>query len=211
MPPPASAGGPAAGTRAGGVAGFAVPPQPRVLPQPGGPPPAGDGGAATGGRVAGPGVPPRPAGPPRVAAAAPDSYRTPPYGGPGPFAYAPLVSRPGPWPPPWPGPAPACTVHPRPGSRDGKLGAPDPKVGGGWLTAAILMALVSGVLGGVVGARIQRDSEPPAPPTLPQAPDWGSRHDSKVGSYRSGGAVKFTLDRAGEPHTVTLTLAGAQD
>ncbi|MFF9067251.1 trypsin-like peptidase domain-containing protein [Streptomyces sp. NPDC014891] len=113
---------------------------------------------------------------------APDEYRTPPYGEPGPWAPAPPVQRhPAPVPPPRghvppapphhgpPHPAPGAAVPPPAGAPWGQY---DPWTAGGAglpplpprksrkglaLAGALLLALVTGVIGGGIGAYVERN------------------------------------------------------
>ncbi|WP_309055155.1 trypsin-like peptidase domain-containing protein [Streptomyces sp.] len=107
---------------------------------------------------------------------APDEYRTPPYGEPGPWAPAPPVQRPAAAVPPQAVPAPAAPVpHPQPQNvapapwvqydpwGAGPTGvtpvAPPAKKKPGKglaLVGALLLALVTGVIGGGVGAYVER-------------------------------------------------------
>ncbi|MFE0737676.1 trypsin-like peptidase domain-containing protein [Streptomyces sp. NPDC058855] len=106
---------------------------------------------------------------------APDEYRTPPYGEPGPWAPAPPVQRPAAAVPPQAVPAPTApvphpqpqTVAPAPWVQYDPWGAgptaatPAPPVrkkpGKGLaLVGALLLALVTGVIGGGVGAYVER-------------------------------------------------------
>ncbi|MFJ8657705.1 S1C family serine protease [Streptomyces sp. NPDC093795] len=136
---------------------------------------------------------PAPAGPPEPPAAAqpapgplhaPDEYRTPPYGEPGPWAPAPPVQRPpAPVPPqqahvppvpPQAHPHPQPQPHPQPHPQ--AAGAPwvqyDPWGAGGAglppapakksrkglaVTGALVFALVTGVIGGGIGAYVERN------------------------------------------------------
>ncbi|MEU8617164.1 trypsin-like peptidase domain-containing protein [Streptomyces sp. NPDC048623] len=91
---------------------------------------------------------------------APDPYRTPPYGEPGPWAPAPPVQPPTPMPAPVPmaAPAPAPAYDPwgaQPLTAEGK--APRKPRRGLALVGALAFALVTGVVGGGVGAYIERN------------------------------------------------------
>ncbi|MFB9393617.1 S1C family serine protease, partial [Streptomyces coeruleoprunus] len=214
---------------------------------------------------------------------APDEYRTPPYGGPGPWAPAPPVQRPAPpagaapvyGTPPQPAP-PQATPHPAPPHQAPPHpapphSAPQPAVqwlqydpwsspgarqpltasgpggqrrGGGRrglaLAGALLFALVTGVLGGGVGAYIERHGGLTTV-ELPQAEpqDAGRAPDSVAGIaaralpsvvtlHVSGGGEQgtgtgFVLDRrghiltnhhvvdsAGSTGDITVTFSGGE-
>ncbi|MEK9519225.1 trypsin-like peptidase domain-containing protein [Streptomyces venezuelae] len=114
-------------------------------------------------------VPP-PAQPAPAPLHAPDEYRTPPYGGPGPWAPAPPVQRhPSPVPPPQ-GHVPPAPPHPAHGGA--AWGQYDPWAAGGAglpplpprksrkglaLAGALALALVTGVIGGGIGAYVERN------------------------------------------------------
>ncbi|WP_370414734.1 S1C family serine protease [Streptomyces fradiae] len=98
---------------------------------------------------------------------APDPYRTPPYGEPGPWAPAPPVQPPAPMPAPAPAPAPAPPMAApapvpaydpwgaQPLAVEGK--APRKPRRGLALVGALAFALVTGVVGGGVGAYVERN------------------------------------------------------
>lgn len=159
----------------------------------------------------------------------PDPYSTPPYGGPGPWAPAPPVQLPSPTPPhgvpvPQPGPAhsypppppPAPQGAPQPsqwlrydpwGGPGGQppqiLTQPDPprRRRRGGLAATVVLALVTGVLGGAVGAYIERDGGF-ADIKLPQAGrDSGGRAPDSV-----AGIAASAL-----PSVVTLHVTGPSE
>lgn len=94
----------------------------------------------------------------------PDEYRTPPYGEPGPWAPAPPVQAPvhGPAPQPVPPPPAGQWVQYDPWSSPGavaaqKGAAPARSRRGLGLIAALVFALLAGVLGGAVGSYIERN------------------------------------------------------
>ncbi|MGW0121341.1 trypsin-like peptidase domain-containing protein [Streptomyces sp. NPDC003327] len=158
---------------------------------------------------------------------APDEYRTPPYGEPGPWAPAPPVQRPAvPQPPPHPQqPHPHPQPHPQP-----QVVAPAPWVqydpwGGGAaaplasapvrrkksrkglaLVGALLLALVTGVIGGGVGAYVERNGGI-NPVQLPQAEagETGRAPDSVAGIAASAlpGVVTLHVSGGGSAGTGT--------
>ncbi|MFC5802471.1 S1C family serine protease [Streptomyces formicae] len=166
----------------------------------------------------------------------PDEYRTPPYGGPGPWAPAPPVQRPvgtpshgtpvppqppagngfaaqAPLPAPVPAPAPAQWTQYDPWSAPGApsafpgaatqlshSGAPVKKKTrrGIALTGALLFALVTGVLGGGIGAYLERNGGVTTlelPQTGPE--DAGRAPDSVAGIAASALPSVVTLHVSG--------------
>ncbi|MER5310133.1 trypsin-like peptidase domain-containing protein [Streptomyces sp. NPDC002773] len=145
--------------------------------------------------VAEPAAVPAPAGPPEPPAAAqpapgplhaPDEYRTPPYGEPGPWAPAPPVQRPPAPVPPQQAPVPPVQpqAHPQPHPQPHPHAQPHPQAAGApWVqydpwgaggaglppapakksrkglavTGALVFALVTGVIGGGIGAYVERN------------------------------------------------------
>ncbi|GAA3391289.1 S1C family serine protease [Streptomyces roseoviridis] len=142
---------------------------------------------------------------------APDPYRTPPYGEPGPWAPAPPVQRPLPPAPPVPAPGPvaAQAAPPPPGAplydpwsahpatAEGK--APRKPRRGLALAGALAFALVTGVIGGGVGAYIERHGGI----TTVELPQAGPQD-----SGRAPGSVAAIAARA-LPGVVTIHVNGA--
>ncbi|WP_010474635.1 S1C family serine protease, partial [Streptomyces somaliensis] len=159
----------------------------------------------------------------------PDEYRTPPYGEPGPWAPAPPVQRPAAVPPPAYG-TPGHTPHPAPA----QWGQYDPWSGpaaqpltahpdgvrtprsrrGLGLVGALVFALLTGVLGGAVGAYVERNGglttvELPqaAADTADRAPDSVAGIAARAlpgvvtlhvaGGGEQGTGTGFVLDRRG--------------
>ncbi|MET9485235.1 trypsin-like peptidase domain-containing protein [Streptomyces sp. NPDC006638] len=155
----------------------------------------------------------------------PDAYSTPPYGGPGPWAPAPPVpvptpahgvflppadQRPGEQPPAGPG-GPGLPGGPQWGPYD-PWGVPGPqpftdhgtpprprrRVG---IVGALLFALLTGIVGGAVGANVERNNGFGSV-ELPQAgPDLGDRAPDSV-----AGIAASAL-----PSVVTLHVSGADE
>ncbi|MEV8623043.1 trypsin-like peptidase domain-containing protein [Streptomyces sp. NPDC051079] len=136
---------------------------------------------------------------------APDPYRTPPYGGPGPWAPAPPVQRPmvvAPAYDPWAASAPLAagpvvppvTVKPRKSRR------------GLALVGALAFALVTGVVGGGVGAYIERNGGITSV-ELPQAgPEASGRAPDSVAGIAAGalpGVVTIHVSGSGSSGTGT--------
>ncbi|GGT39988.1 trypsin-like peptidase domain-containing protein [Streptomyces purpureus] len=207
-----------------------------AVSQPSAAEPSGDAGALTAPVAAAPADAPR-----ATPLHQPDPYSTPPYGGPGPWAPAPPVQRPGapaPGPAPAapapgaPGPAPAAYANPQPvppapqawvqydpwsapGQRPPAQAPGGRKVRRGLgLAAALAFALVTGVLGGGIGAYIERNGgittvELPqaGPENVGRAPDSvagiaASALPSVVTIHVSGGGAAgtgtgFVLDKQG--------------
>ncbi|MER7518667.1 trypsin-like peptidase domain-containing protein [Streptomyces sp. NPDC126499] len=143
---------------------------------------------------------------------APDPYRTPPYGEPGPWAPAPPVQRPVPPAPPAPAPAPVAAqpAPPPPGAPlyDPWSAHPGPAEGtaaprkprrGLALAGALAFALVTGVIGGGVGAYIERHGGI----TTVELPQAGPED-----SGRAPGSVAAIAARA-LPSVVTIHVNGA--
>ncbi|GGP88691.1 S1C family serine protease [Streptomyces roseolilacinus] len=214
---PEAGAAPATGPEAGAVpaTGTAVPGAAVAAP-PGAPGPAAspDGaGAGATGHPAGNGGPLH----------APDEYRTPPYGEPGPWAPAPPVQRPlagpppaygapatataapphpAPVPPQWgqydPWSSPAARQHAQPlAGHPGGAGPRRPRRGLA-LVGALLFALLTGVLGGAVGAYVERNGGL----TTVELPQAGA----DVGD-RAPGSVAGIAARA-LPSVVTLHVSG---
>ncbi|MFF7179381.1 trypsin-like peptidase domain-containing protein [Streptomyces sp. NPDC008121] len=164
----------------------------------------------------------------------PDEYRTPPYGGPGPWAPAPPVQRPAPAPgahAPAPAPAPEAAPQAMPAPAPGGTVPPPPPpaapAAGQWvqydpwsspgaaasvatggkrgsrralgLVGVLVLALTTGVLGGAVGAYVERNGGI-STIELPQAgpEDSGRAPDSVAGIAASA-----------LPSVVTLHVNGA--
>ncbi|GGU72392.1 hypothetical protein GCM10010275_03660 [Streptomyces litmocidini] len=177
----------------------------------------------------------------------PDEYRTPPYGEPGPWAPAPPVQRPPaavpPQAHPQPHPQPQVHAHPHPQPQGGAApwvqydpwsapgtGAPPlpPKKSrkGLAITAALAFALVTGVIGGGVGAYVERNGGITTV-ELPQADagDTGRAPDSVAGiaasalpgvvtlhvrgNGSSGTGTGFVLDNKGHILTNNHVVDGA--
>ncbi|MFJ8584995.1 trypsin-like peptidase domain-containing protein [Streptomyces sp. NPDC093595] len=158
---------------------------------------------------------PAPAAPPLHA---PDEYRTPPYGEPGPWAPAPPVQRPVATPPhgttvpaappAYGTPQPSQWIQYDPWSSPGgrpqpltSAGAPPARTAprrGAWLAGALLLALLTGVLGGGVGAYIERNGGLTTV-ELPQAgrEDTGRAPDSVAGIAASALPSVVTLHVSG--------------
>ncbi|MFJ3900923.1 trypsin-like peptidase domain-containing protein [Streptomyces sp. NPDC090025] len=130
---------------------------------------------------------------------APDPYATPPYGEPGPWAAAPPVERPMAAPAPLPLPAPAPAYDPwgvRPIGPAEQ--APKKKRRGLALVGALAFALVTGVIGGGIGAYVERNggiSTVELPQAGPQDTD------------RAPGSVAGIAARA-LPSVVTIHVSG---
>ncbi|MGW8953832.1 trypsin-like peptidase domain-containing protein [Streptomyces sp. NPDC055709] len=173
----------------------------------------------------------------------PDEYRTPPYGGPGPWAPAPPVQRPGGGtPPPYPSgseyaaPAPAPAPGPlaappapapvpvqwsqydpwsSPGAALTQAGEPPRKKTrrGMAFVGALLFALLAGVLGGGVGAYLERNGGI-STVELPQsgAEDSGRAPDSIAGIAASAlpSVVTLHVSGSGEQGTGTGFVLDAQ-
>lgn len=171
----------------------------------------------------------------------PDEYRTPPYGGPGPWAPAPPVQRPGggtppPYPsgseyaapapapgplaaPPAPAPAPVQWSQYDPWSSPGaaltQAGEPPRKKTrrGMAFVGALLFALLAGVLGGGVGAYLERNGGI-STVELPQsgAEDSGRAPDSIAGIAASAlpSVVTLHVSGSGEQGTGTGFVLDAQ-
>ncbi len=175
---------------------------------------------------------------------APDEYRTPPYGEPGPWAPAPPCSGPVPVPPQQ-GPVPpqAHPQHqphpqgrPRPGGsttlgrRRARLPAPAREAvsrKGLAVAGALVFALITGVVGGGIGAYVERNGGITAV-ELPQAAaeDTGRAPDSVAGiaasalpgvvtlhvkgSGSSGTGTGFVLDTRGHILTNNHVVDGAR-
>ncbi|MFI8961003.1 S1C family serine protease [Streptomyces sp. NPDC053493] len=138
---------------------------------------------------------------------APDPYRTPPYGEPGPWAPAPPVQRPVPVGPaqplalaydPWAVPA-------APGAGGGKATARKPRRGLA-LVGALAFALVTGVVGGGVGAYVERHGGITSV-ELPQsdAEDTGRAPDSIAGIAASALPSVVTIHVSGSGSSGTGT------
>lgn len=171
---------------------------------------------------------------------APDEYRTPPYGEPGPWAPAPPVQRPpAPVPPqqahmpPVP-PQPYPQPHPQPQPQPHNVGMPPQAVGAPWtqydpwgadgaglppvpakkkksrkglaVAGALVFALVTGVIGGGVGAYVERNGGI-STVELPQADagDTGRAPDSVAGIAASAlpGVVTLHVKGGGSSGTGT--------
>ncbi|MFC8495543.1 trypsin-like peptidase domain-containing protein [Streptomyces sp. NPDC057235] len=172
---------------------------------------------------------------------APDEYRTPPYGEPGPWAPAPPVQRPPAPAPPHPqgGPVPPVPPHPQGPAPWGQY---DPwGVGGPALppapakrsrkglavAGALVFALITGVIGGGIGAYVERNGGI-GTVELPQAAaeDTGRAPDSVAGiaasalpgvvtlhvkgSGSSGTGTGFVLDTRGHILTNNHVVDGAR-
>ncbi|MFE0777630.1 trypsin-like peptidase domain-containing protein [Streptomyces sp. NPDC058861] len=172
---------------------------------------------------------------------APDEYRTPPYGEPGPWAPAPPVQRPPAPAPPHPqgGPVPPVPPHPQGPAPWGQY---DPwGVGGPALSpapakrsrkglavaGALVFALITGVIGGGIGAYVERNGGI-GTVELPQAAaeDTGRAPDSVAGiaasalpgvvtlhvkgSGSSGTGTGFVLDTRGHILTNNHVVDGAR-
>ncbi|KQX58786.1 MULTISPECIES: trypsin-like peptidase domain-containing protein [unclassified Streptomyces] len=166
---------------------------------------------------------------------APDEYRTPPYGEPGPWAPAPPVQRPpapvppqqAHVPPAHPQPHPAPHTHPQgpPQAHPPAGGAPwmqyDPWGGGGAVlppapakksrkglavAGALVFALVTGVIGGGIGAYVERNGGITTV-ELPQADaeDTGRAPDSVAGIAASALPGVVTLHVKGNGSSGTGT------
>ncbi|WP_432086701.1 trypsin-like peptidase domain-containing protein [Streptomyces sp. bgisy095] len=150
----------------------------------------------------------------------PDEYRTPPYGEPGPWAPAPPVQRPPTPAPPHPqgGPVPPVPPHPQGPAPWGQY---DPwGVGGPALPAApakrsrkglavagaLVFALITGVIGGGIGAYVERNGGI-STVELPQAAaeDTGRAPDSVAGIAASAlpGVVTLHVKGGGSSGTGT--------
>ncbi|MFJ4342264.1 trypsin-like peptidase domain-containing protein [Streptomyces sp. NPDC088915] len=175
---------------------------------------------------------------------APDEYRTPPYGEPGPWAPAPPVQRPPSPVPPQQGPVPPQAHHqPQPHPQGpAPWGQYDPwGVGGPALpppsakrsrkglavAGALVFALITGVVGGGIGAYVERNGGITAV-ELPQAAaeDTGRAPDSVAGiaasalpgvvtlhvkgSGSSGTGTGFVLDTRGHILTNNHVVDGAR-
>ncbi|MFF9848812.1 S1C family serine protease [Streptomyces litmocidini] len=157
----------------------------------------------------------------------PDEYRTPPYGEPGPWAPAPPVQRPPaavpPHPHPQPHPQPQVHAHPHPQPQGGAApwvqydpwsapgtGAPPlpPKKSrkGLAIAAALAFALVTGVIGGGIGAYVERNGGITTV-ELPQADagDTGRAPDSVAGIAASALPGVVTLHVRGNGSSGTGT------
>ncbi|MEV8567107.1 trypsin-like peptidase domain-containing protein [Streptomyces sp. NPDC051322] len=161
---------------------------------------------------------------------APDPYGTPPYGGPGPWAPAPPVQRPVPAPAhgtplppqyghPGPGPAPAQQPVPLPAQhtapqvpqpsqwiRYDPWGAPPPPLAPAkrrrsTVPALLVLALVAAVIGGGVGAYLERNGSI-TDVTLPQA--------ARESPVRAPGSIAGIAARA-LPSVVTLHVRGGSE
>ncbi|AJF67133.1 S1C family serine protease [Streptomyces vietnamensis] len=174
-------------------------------------------------------VPAPPAEPARQPLHAPDEYRTPPYGEPGPWAPAPPVQRPpAPVPPQahhQPQPQPQAHAHPQPQSQPqggaapwvqydpwgapGTGGAPQPAKKsrkGLAIAGALVFALVTGVIGGGIGAYVERNGGLTTV-ELPQAEagDTGRAPDSVAGIAASALPGVVTLHVRGNGSSGTGT------
>ncbi|MFF8384413.1 trypsin-like peptidase domain-containing protein [Streptomyces kanasensis] len=162
---------------------------------------------------------------------APDEYRTPPYGEPGPWAPAPPVQRPVPPAPPVTGPAPSPAPAPpapahahatTPAAAPGQWAQYDPwsspaappsqplavSPTGAWprrrprrglaLAGALVFALLTGVVGGAVGAYVERNGGL-NPVELPQA---GAAPGDRAPDSVAGIAARAL------PSVVTLHVSG---
>ncbi|MFJ3500998.1 MULTISPECIES: trypsin-like peptidase domain-containing protein [unclassified Streptomyces] len=152
----------------------------------------------------------------------PDEYRTPPYGEPGPWAPAPPVQRPPTPAPPHPQGGPVPPVPPRPHPQGpAPWGQYDPwGVGGPALPAApakrsrkglavagaLVFALITGVIGGGIGAYVERNGGI-STVELPQAAaeDTGRAPDSVAGIAASAlpGVVTLHVKGGGSSGTGT--------
>lgn len=223
--PAAGEGGPAPRTRpapAGSTPGPspAEPDAARGAPArptaPGGP---GDETGAAPGTPAAPGHPAGNTGPLHE----PDEYRTPPYGEPGPWAPAPPVQRPPaahgtPAPPhghppapagwgrydPWTGPAAPQPAQPLTGHPD--AAGPRRSRRGLGLAGALVFALLTGVLGGAVGAYVERNGGFTAVELPQAAADAGDRAPDSVAGIAARalpGVVTLHVSGGGEQGTGT--------
>lgn len=156
---------------------------------------------------------------------APDEYRTPPYGEPGPWAPAPPVQRPpAPVPPQahhQPQPQPQAHAHPQPQGgaapwvqydpwgAPGTGGAPQPAKKsrkGLAIAGALVFALITGVIGGGIGAYVERNGGLTTV-ELPQAEagDTGRAPDSVAGIAASALPGVVTLHVRGNGSSGTGT------
>ncbi|MET7756186.1 trypsin-like peptidase domain-containing protein [Streptomyces sp. NPDC005389] len=221
---------------------------------------AGDGSAGDASPDAAVPAPAAPAAPAPTPLHAPDEYRTPPYGEPGPWAPAPPVQRPpapvapqqAPVPPVPPQSQPHALPHPQPplhaqgGGVPPQAGAPwvqyDPWGAGGAglpplparksrkglaIAGALVFALVTGVIGGGIGAYVERNGGITTV-ELPQADggDTDRAPDSVAGiaasalpgvvtlhvkgGGSSGTGTGFVLDTKGHILTNNHVVDGAQ-
>ncbi|MET9438699.1 trypsin-like peptidase domain-containing protein [Streptomyces sp. NPDC006551] len=155
----------------------------------------------------------------------PDEYRTPPYGGPGPWAPAPPVQRPVPTAAP-PAPVPPAPVPPAPVPPAPIPPQPmAPRPAGQWvqydpwsspgslapvaakprrrraigLVGALVLALTTGVLGGAVGAYVERNGGI----TTVELPQAGPENSGRAPDSVAGIAASAL------PSVVTLHVSGA--
>ncbi|MFJ8664983.1 trypsin-like peptidase domain-containing protein [Streptomyces sp. NPDC093600] len=141
----------------------------------------------------------------------PDEYRTPPYGGPGPWAPAPPVQRPMPAAAPAPVP-PAQPIPPQPagqwvqydpwsspGNPAPAAVAAKPRRRAIGLVGALVLALTTGVLGGAVGAYVERNGGL----TTVELPQAGPEDSGRAPESVAGIAASAL------PSVVTLHVSGA--
>ncbi|MFF5974245.1 S1C family serine protease [Streptomyces sp. NPDC012769] len=182
-------------------------PQPQSVPQPQ-PQPVPEAGPEQDQAAAAP-VPPQAAPQPLHT---PDPYRTPPYGEPGPWAPAPPVQRPvppGPPVPPVPAPVAAQAAAPPPGApvydpwgvHHSPTEGPAPKKPrrGLALVGALAFALVTGVIGGGVGAYVERHGGI----TTVELPQAGPANSGRAPDSVAGIAARAL------PSVVTIHVSGS--
>ncbi|MGW0463980.1 trypsin-like peptidase domain-containing protein [Streptomyces sp. NPDC003027] len=139
----------------------------------------------------------------------PDEYRTPPYGGPGPWAPAPPVQRPLPAAAPAPVP-PARPIPPQPAGQwvqydpwsspaNPAPAAAKPRRRAIGLVGALVLALTTGVLGGAVGAYVERNGGL----TTVELPQAGPEDSGRAPESVAGIAASAL------PSVVTLHVSGA--